>query len=192
MSRGNSREIVYVHRLAYEVFVGPIPDGLQIDHLCRQRACCNPDHLEAVTCRVNLLRGDTITAREAATTHCPQGHEYTEANTYRRPDNPIKRDCKICRRERQRDPNAKPQVGDNHSQTKLSDADVRRLRELHAAGVRQKDLVAASGLCQQQVSRILRGQARQSAGGPIVGRLPQRVRNGEVDKAAWIRSKGNS
>lgn len=64
--------LVYVHRAAYEAFVGPIPDGLDIDHLCRNRRCCNPEHLEAVTRRTNLLRGDTITAAHVAGRNC--GH----------------------------------------------------------------------------------------------------------------------
>jgi hypothetical protein len=93
----------YTHRLAYVLLVGPIPKGLQLDHLCRQPACCNPDHLEPVTARENLVRGETVTAREVATTHCPRGHEYTNENTYRRPDNPNKRDCKECRRQRNRE-----------------------------------------------------------------------------------------
>lgn len=95
------------HRLAYEVMVGPIPDGLVIDHLCRQRACVNPDHLEPVTNRENLLRGETLTAAEAATTHCPQGHPYTPENTYLRPDRPMGRCCRMCRQESGRRRNAK-------------------------------------------------------------------------------------
>lgn len=90
-------ETVRVHRLAYELAIGPIPDGLVIDHLCRHRWCVNPHHLEAVTNRENLLRGDCIAAANAAKTHCPGGHEYTEANTYRRPDG--RRVCRQCQRE---------------------------------------------------------------------------------------------
>lgn len=94
--------VKYTHRVAYEAFRGAIPAGLVIDHLCRVRECCNPDHLEPVTTRINLLRGDTSTAREAATTHCPRGHPYDEANTYRRPDGKNKRDCRTCRNSRRR------------------------------------------------------------------------------------------
>ncbi|MGF7124072.1 HNH endonuclease signature motif containing protein [Rhodococcus sp. BE178] len=82
------------HRLAYTVMVAPIPDGLQIDHLCRIRNCINPQHLEAVTQAENLRR------QGAAVTHCPRGHEYTTANTYRSADN--LRRCRTCARERQR------------------------------------------------------------------------------------------
>jgi hypothetical protein len=85
-------ELVYVHRLIYEDACGPIPAGLHIDHLCRQPSCINPDHLEAVTPRENGRRG----IKGVLTTHCPQGHEYTEENTYRKANG--RRECRICRR----------------------------------------------------------------------------------------------
>lgn len=69
------------HRVAYEVLVGPIPVGLVIDHLCRNRACINPGHLRPVTQRENILAGEGIAPRNAAKTHCPQGHPYDETNT---------------------------------------------------------------------------------------------------------------
>ena len=75
--------MVRLHRFTYESLLGSIPDGLHIDHLCRVRSCCNPLHLEPVTNRVNVLRGDTIPAAHAAASHCKRGHEFTEGNTYR-------------------------------------------------------------------------------------------------------------
>lgn len=90
-------DTLLTHRVSYEAFVAAIPEGLQIDHLCKQRACCNPDHLEAVTCRENLMRGNTLTAAEAAQTHCKRGHLFDEVNTYRRADRPNSRGCRICR-----------------------------------------------------------------------------------------------
>lgn len=82
------------HRVVYELLVGPIPAGLQIDHLCRNRGCVNPAHLEPVTQRENLMRGETIPARHAAQTHCGRGHIFDEANTYVRKDG--RRSCRAC------------------------------------------------------------------------------------------------
>ncbi len=90
-----------VHRLSYELFIGPIPEGLDIDHLCRVRRCANPEHLEPVTRSVNLQRG---VWPNSAKTHCPQGHPYTEANTYvwRR-----RRACRTCSAEHLRNHRAR-------------------------------------------------------------------------------------
>jgi hypothetical protein len=70
------------HRYAYEWFRGPIPTGLHLDHLCRNRRCVNPWHLEAVTHAENVLRGESVPARNARKTHCPAGHSYDPENTY--------------------------------------------------------------------------------------------------------------
>jgi hypothetical protein len=70
------------HQITYEAYVGPIPEGMDLDHLCRVRECVNPAHLEAVTRRINLLRGRTIPAAHAERTHCPNGHEFTPENIY--------------------------------------------------------------------------------------------------------------
>jgi hypothetical protein len=97
------------HRWAYETFVGPIPDGHQVDHQCHDpatcsdvpcahRRCVNPGHLAALTPRDNTLRSGALTAANVSKTHCPHGHEYTEANTIwkrssrRRP----RRLCRAC------------------------------------------------------------------------------------------------
>lgn len=70
----------YAHRVAYEVFKGPIPKGLDIDHLCRVRHCVNPDHLEPVTRKVNCGRGN-LNLTHKTKTHCVNGHEFTPDNT---------------------------------------------------------------------------------------------------------------
>ncbi len=90
---------VYVHRVNYEAHVGPIPKGLEIDHLCRVRHCARPEHLEPVTRRENQLRGDTFAARNIAKSECPAGHPYDDANTYVYPKG---RKCRACNRTRER------------------------------------------------------------------------------------------
>jgi hypothetical protein len=89
----------YAHRVSYEHFVGPIPDGLQIDHLCRNRACCNPAHLEAVTQAENVLRGRGFAAVNARKTRCPSGHLYDETNTCH---SGRSRYCRACARDKMR------------------------------------------------------------------------------------------
>lgn len=71
---------VLAHRFAYEVNKGKIPKGLTIDHLCKNRNCVNPNHLEAVTMKENLLRGNTFQAKNSKKTHCPNGHIYSGKN----------------------------------------------------------------------------------------------------------------
>lgn len=88
---------VYAHRYAYELAVGPIPKGLEIDHLCRVRRCVNPAHLEPVTRQVNTLRGTSSAAYYALRTSCELGHPFNEANT--RVDAENKRHCRTCVRE---------------------------------------------------------------------------------------------
>jgi hypothetical protein len=80
---------VSTHRLAYQLLVGPIAEGLQIDHLCLVKACCNPSHLEAVTPRENVRRWTSTI------THCPQGHAYDATNTFLKRGS---RQCRVCTR----------------------------------------------------------------------------------------------
>jgi hypothetical protein len=95
ISVGN-RRCVMAYRFAFEHAVGPIPNGLDLDHLCRNGYCVNPAHLEPVTHRENMLRGDTFAARQSRVTHCPRGHAYDSINTRTRRG---KRECRTCARE---------------------------------------------------------------------------------------------
>lgn len=90
---GRGGRTLRTHRLAYELVVGPIPDGLTLDHVCQVRACCNPAHLEPVTAEDNVRRA---TARRD---RCRRGHEFTPDNTIIRA---LGRECRTCRRERRR------------------------------------------------------------------------------------------
>ncbi len=86
----------YAHRVIWQVLVGPIPDGLQLDHLCRNPSCCNPDHLEPVTHAENLRRGVSRfnAPKGPQTTHCPYGHKKTQSGARWR--------CLTCHAERER------------------------------------------------------------------------------------------
>lgn len=88
---------VPVHRWTYILFKGVIPDGLDLDHLCRVKICVNPNHLEAVTHRENILRGIGASAMNAKKTHCIRGHPFNEKNTYM--GSKGNRKCRICDRE---------------------------------------------------------------------------------------------
>jgi|ERR1044071_3544653 hypothetical protein len=92
-------QTLLAHRVSYELFFGPIPEGTEIDHLCRNPGCVRPDHLEAVPHVVNVRRGligINQTAHNRIKTHCPKGHPYDETNTYISPRG--HRRCRACRR----------------------------------------------------------------------------------------------
>lgn len=85
------------HRWLYKRLIGPITEAT-LDHRCRVRRCVNPLHLEPVTQRTNILRGEGLAAKNAEKTRCPHGHEYSDENTYRTPSGG--RQCRICERAR--------------------------------------------------------------------------------------------
>ena len=89
----------YAHRASYKIAKGNIPYKLQIDHLCKNKKCVNPEHLEAVTQRENIRRGESISTINARRTSCDYGHQFTEQNTFFRPSwNGVwYRSCKKCK-----------------------------------------------------------------------------------------------
>lgn len=107
---------VRVHRVAFTLLRGPIPVDKTIDHLCRNRRCVNPSHMEIVTMKENTLRGNGITAQQARQTHCKHGHEFTPENiSYVKKG----RTCKQCRkdagRRSKRSKRAKPEGSQSES-----------------------------------------------------------------------------
>lgn len=96
----NGRRGVRAHRYAYECEVGPIPEGLVIDHLCDNPPCCNPRHMSPTTNRANILRGTSPSANNARKSVCAHGHDLTPQNTYYPPGGG--RHCRECHRERNR------------------------------------------------------------------------------------------
>lgn len=91
---------VQAHIWLYEYEIGPVPDGLELDHLCRNRACVRPTHLEAVLHRINVLRGEATSAKNAKKTHCPKNHSYSGDNLIITSRGT--RACRICVTEQRR------------------------------------------------------------------------------------------
>lgn len=131
------------HREAYRLwFAADVPEGLEIDHLCRVRNCLNPDHLEAVTGRTNKLRSEGFAGLNAAKTHCDSGHEFTPENTYITPAGA--RSCRECKRENwresyRRDPE---KFAVRSREARLRDIDATRAKEREKAARRRAGRVA--------------------------------------------------
>lgn len=147
---------VRAHRWAWEQAFGPIPEGLTLDHLCRNRACIVPCHLEPVTNRENALRGMNFSAFNARKTHCKNGHEFTPENTFPRGPGGAHRGCRICRAQvsrrcRERVSPPKPRG----RKITLAIAETIRLRYAEG-GISQEALGAAFGISRPVVGKIIR------------------------------------
>lgn len=94
---GHGGKVHLLHKLVWEHLNGPVPSGLELDHKCRVNQCWNPEHMEPVTHRTNVIRGDTDRSHMNKT-HCPRGHEYTESNLYVSSNR--QRICRTCARKR--------------------------------------------------------------------------------------------
>lgn len=131
------------HRYAYLLFVGPIPEGHELDHLCRVRACVNPAHLQPVTHAENVRRGacSALKVEKAWPPHCTQGHGYDEANTYVKNGRPCCRQCvrdamRRHRARRKRNDGRDRRIGSLSPAAKLTEDDVRAIRLSPLSGVR--------------------------------------------------------
>lgn len=95
---GYNYKVVSSHRLAYQLTKGEIPEGMELDHLCKNTLCVNPEHLEIVNRRENTLRSSNFAAVNARKTHCIRGHEFTSKNTIVLANRG--RSCRTCQNER--------------------------------------------------------------------------------------------
>ena len=132
------------HRVAYELVIGPIPDGLQLDHLCWTRLCVRPSHTEPVTPRVNTMRSTSPSALNALKQACPVGHPYTTDRNRRR--------CLVCQgiaqQAHRRARGAKPQK-------RFTDDQVLAIRDRAARGERQADLCREFGVSAPCMSELV-------------------------------------
>lgn len=153
----------YAHRASHQFFKGAIPDDLHIDHLCLNKVCVNPDHLEAVTRQENTKRyGDTFT-------ECPKGHAYEATNT--RPKG-NRKTCKACHNDRTGLKSAKRHTlhtaAARNPRIKLADGDIAEMKRLRSTGVPVKDVAAAFGVTAKYASAVIAGsrQRRRRYTGP--------------------------
>lgn len=142
------------HQVALDLIGRHRPAGLEVDHLCRVRCCVNPDHLEYVTHRVNLLRGETIAARSASRTCCPRGHPYEGHNLIVREG---KRECRECQRAAQE--GVYTPTTNRRRRRHLTSDEVALVRDLISRGVSHSKIGAQINLSIAAVSNIRTGKS---------------------------------
>lgn len=148
------------HRAVYELHRGPVPAGMTLDHLCRNTACVNPDHLEAVTNRENVLRSEGPSALLARRDRCHRGHLFTPANTYRRPAAPSVRCCRTCHR--MNEAQARRSRGIAPAR-RLDGEQLVRAQKLRTQGLTFRAIGEALGFNHAVVLRALRREGQVSA-----------------------------
>lgn len=141
------------HQFSYVLHKGHVPNGLEIDHLCRNRFCSNPEHLEAVTHQVNVLRGISPPAYHAQATHCPAGHEYSESDRNVRGE----RQCRICIRARAVESGGRSRGVMRSGPRKLTDADVVEMHRMTRNGVKYADIAEHFEMSYSSVEKTIRG-----------------------------------
>ena len=141
------------HRVALRLSGADVPRDRQVDHLCRNRLCVRPDHLEVVDRRTNILRGNSPAARAALKVKCVRGHPFNESNTMRVAKG---RRCRICDNERQRAKNAA--LG-RVRRPRLSPEKVREIRAAALRGMRQADLARQYGVHPTMIAKVVQRRA---------------------------------